>query len=103
MEEAYYEILRVIEEVTGINVRTILSSNKEENVDARHMLVYVMHKYGFTDNKISELTKLTRPCVCMIRNNFKYRLRRYFVKLYYDRVMKAIFKGKELVKNLSLN
>lgn len=91
MEEKYLEILRIVEEVTGVSAKEMLSSNCEENVDARHILVYVLGNRGFSDTKIAELTKLTRPCVCMIRNNFKYRKKRYFVNLNYQEVYRRVF------------
>lgn len=49
------------------------------------------------DWKIAEFTKLTRPCVCMIRNNFKYRKKRYFVNLHYQEVYRRIFLSKDIV------
>lgn len=98
MEEIYKEILRVVQDVTGIDVNTMLSSNKEENVDARHILVYILSLRGFSDSKISSFTKLTRPCICIIRNNFKYRAKRYFVRENYKEIYQRIFTGNEIVK-----
>lgn len=96
-EELYLEILRVVEEVTGIDAASMLTSNCEEQVDARHILVNVLSSYGFSDTRISGLTKLTRPCICIIRNNFKYRIKRYFVNLYYESVMEKL-RSNDLVK-----
>lgn len=76
----------------------ILTSNCEECVDARHILVYILGNRSFSDNKIAELTGLTRPGVCIIRNNFKYRRKRYFVNLNYERVYAKVFESKEKVK-----
>lgn len=95
--EMYLEILRIVEEVTGVSAKEILSSNCEEHVDARHILVYVLSNRGFSDTKIAELTKLTRPCICMIRNSFKYRSKRYFVNLHYQEVYAKVFASKEVV------
>lgn len=81
MIEIYDRIMGVVEEVTGISKDKILTSNCEECVDARHILVYILGNRSFSDNKIAELTGLTRPGVCIIRNNFKYRRKRYFVNL----------------------
>lgn len=81
MIEMYDRIMSVVEEVTGISKDKILTSNCEECVDARHILVYILGNRSFSDNKIAELTGLTRPGVCIIRNNFKYRRKRYFVNL----------------------
>mgnify|MGYP007077966998 CR=1 FL=1 len=79
MIEIYDRIMGVVEEVTGISKDKILTSNCEECVDARHILVYILGNRSFSDNKIAELTGLTRPGVCIIRNNFKYRRKRYFL------------------------
>lgn len=95
--DMYYEILRIVEDVTGVSAQEMLTSNCEEHVDARHILVYVLGNRGFSDTKIAELTKLSRPCVCMIRNSFKYRRKRYFVNLNYQEVYKRVFLSKEVV------
>lgn len=98
MDELYLDILRIVEEVTGVSASEMLSSNCEECVDSRHILVYVMSCRGYSDTKIAHLTKLTRPCVCMIRNNFKYRRKRYFVNLNYQEVYYRVFGCKESIK-----
>lgn len=98
MDEMYLDILRVVEEVTGVSATEFLTSNCEEHVDARHILVAILSERGYSDSKISKLINVTRPCVCMIRNNFKYRKRRYFVNTYYNNVRERVF-GKELVKD----
>lgn len=98
MDEMYLDILRIVEEVTGVSATEILTSNCEEQVDARHILVYVLGCRGYSDTQISRLTKLTRPCICMIRNNFKYRRKRYFVNLNYQTVYGRVFGSKEVVK-----
>lgn len=87
MIEMYDRIMSVVEEVTGISKDKILTSNCEECVDARHILVYILGNRSFSDNKIAELTGLTRPGVCIIRNNFKYRRKRYFVNLIFAGVI----------------
>lgn len=96
--ETYYEILSVVEDVTGISAQEILSSNCEESVDARHILVYVLSVRGFSDTRISNLIKMTRPGVCMIRNGFKHRVQRYFVNLHFREVCEKVFPDKESVK-----
>lgn len=98
MDELYLDILRTVEEVTDVSATEMLTSNCEEHVDARHILVYIMSQRGYSDTKIATLTKLSRPCVCMIRNNFKYRRKRYFVNLHHQEVYYRIFGCKESVK-----
>lgn len=94
----YCEILQIVEEVTGVGSKEMLSSNKEEHVDARHILVCILGNRGFSDTKIAEFTNLTRPCICIIRNNFRHRRKRYFVNLNYQSVYAKIF-SNEIVKN----
>lgn len=98
MDELYLDILRIVEEVTGVSAVEMLTSNCEEHVDARHILVYVLSCRGYSDTKIAQFTKLTRPCVCMIRNSFKYRRKRYFVGLNCQEVYFRVFGSKEVVK-----
>ena len=98
MDELYLDILRIVEEVTGVSASEMLSSNCEEQVDSRHILVSILSQRGYSDTKIASLTKLSRPCVCMIRNNFKYRRKRYFVNLNYQEVYYRVFGCKESVK-----
>lgn len=95
MKEKYLDILRIVEDVTGVSAKEMLTSNCEDHVDARHILVYILGNRGFSDSKIAELTGLTRPCVCMIRNNFRFRIKRYFVNLYYQEVYNKVFIVKD--------
>lgn len=89
--DGYLDILNVVEEVTGVSANEILTSRCEEHVDARHILVYALSCRGYSDNKIAQFTNLTRPCICMIRNSFKHRVKRYFVGVHYREVSKRIF------------
>lgn len=64
MDEMYLDILRIVEDVTSVSTKEMLTSNREEHVDARHILIYVLGNRGFSDTKIAELTNLSRPaCV----------------------------------------
>lgn len=49
MIEMYDRIMSVVEEVTGISKDKILTSNCEECVDARHILVYILGNRSFSD------------------------------------------------------
>lgn len=98
MDELYLDILRIVEEVTCVSATEMLTFNCEEHVDARHILVYILSCRGYSDTKIAQLTKLTRPCVCMIRNSFKYRRKRYFVNLNYQTIYDRVFGDKESVR-----
>lgn len=68
----YYEkALQTVQKVT--EVEQIFHSNKEEAVDARTILVYVLALKGISDNEIALLTGLTRQGVNKLKNNYKYR------------------------------
>lgn len=41
-EELFVEILTVVSDVTSLSVVDILTSNREECVDARHILIYTL-------------------------------------------------------------
>lgn len=58
MIEMYDRIMSVVEEVTGISKDKILTSNCEECVDARHILVYILGNRSFSDNKLRSLLVL---------------------------------------------
>lgn len=61
MIEIYDRIMGVVEEVTGISKDKILTSNCEECVDARHILVYILGNRSFSDNKIASMLFLQLP------------------------------------------
>ena len=71
LKEYYQKALQTVQRVTGIT--DIFHTNKEEAVDARTILVYVLALKGFSDNEIAQLTCLTRQGVNKLKNNYKYR------------------------------
>lgn len=56
----YYDILRIVEEVTGVTAKEMLTSNAEENVDARHILVYVLGNRGLELFQMLDFLDVTR-------------------------------------------
>lgn len=66
-ERAINKICQVTEQID------ILHSNKEEAVDARSILIYILSSKGISDTEMSRLTGLTRQGVNKLKNNFKYR------------------------------
>lgn len=90
MKKMYLAILQIVIDVTGVTYEDMFSSNHEEHVDARHILIYVLSDFGFSDAKISEFTKLSRAGVCIIRNRFNDRRLRYFVDQNYHDVVKRV-------------
>ena len=67
----YTRALLAVQQHVGIP--DIFTSNKEESVDARTILVYILSSKGISDLEIARLTGLTRQCVNKLKNNCKYR------------------------------
>lgn len=74
----YQETLGIVSDCCKVSKEKIISSKKEECVNARYILVSILGEW-YTDNEIAELTGLSRPCTNKIRNKFKSRLKRYNV------------------------
>lgn len=102
MIEMYDRIMSVVEEVTGISKDKILTSNCEECVDARHILVYILGNRSFSDNKIAELTGLTRPGVCIIRKIGELPLTRLNMIWSNNKVKLEMLKGLRTSSKMSL-
>ena len=64
---------------TEVDEDLLLSSNREDVVDARCLLVCALAKCGLKDADISELTHPTRAGVCKLRNSFSMRGNRMFL------------------------
>lgn len=55
----------------------ILHTNKEESVDARTILIYILSEKGLTDAQIASLTDLTRQGVNKLKNSVRHRRRKW--------------------------
>lgn len=75
MEEVFIRVRDIVIERTGVSFDNMVISNKEEHVDARLLLVCLLHDYGLTDTKIGEYIGMTRQGVNKLRNNFHARER----------------------------
>lgn len=67
----YGKALHVVAQVSG--VPDMFGTNREEAVDARSILVYVLSSKGVSDLEIAALTGLTRQGVNKLKNSYKYR------------------------------
>lgn len=65
----YQETLGIVSDCCKVSKEKIISSKKEECVNARYILVSILGEW-YTDNEIAELTGLSRPCTNKIRNKF---------------------------------
>lgn len=68
--ELYESAMRVVCAHTEVEREMVLSSNREDCVDARCLLIYALYRIGLTDTEIASLTGLTRPCISKLRVSF---------------------------------
>ena len=67
---------------SGVKEEDLLTSNKEDCVDARYILIGVLAEY-LTDDEISKLSGLTRSCCNKIRNGMRMRLSRFSFRCFF--------------------
>lgn len=79
---------------TEIEEKDIMSSNREECVDARYILVGVVSEW-LTDEEIAKQSGLTRACCNKIRNGMKAKMRRLSFRCLYESVRCAMKEWKE--------
>lgn len=80
-KDLYQTINSIVCRHTGIELPSLISSNKEECVDARYILVHFLSQY-LTDEDISKSTGITRQSVNYIRNHFERRTHKWTVRNY---------------------
>lgn len=62
--DLFNTVLDLVEEETEVNRGLILSGNKkEEAVDARALLVYILHEQGLYPQKIAEISGICPRCI----------------------------------------
>lgn len=81
VKELYDLVLSYVCRHTGVKNEALFSSNREEYVDARAILVNVLIGKGVSEREIASLTGLTQQCVNKLKNNFRTRLIRFSVKM----------------------
>lgn len=85
-------VLSFIEEETEVSRDLILSGNKqEEAVDARALLIYLLHEIGFYPAQIGALTGICPRCIGPYIVNFGERKSsRKMLRIYYERVKRKL-------------
>lgn len=73
MEEIFMKVREAVIGRTGVQFDDMVSSNKDEHVDARSLFVCLLHEYGLTDTRIGVYIGMTRQGVNKLRNNFHDR------------------------------
>lgn len=82
----FEKLLRLVSEVSGIPVRDILQSNETDAVDARNVVVYVLHNQGVYCRNIAKLIGRTPRAIRYMLSNFESRLNnsKYLRSVYED-------------------
>lgn len=87
-QETFNRVLSLIEEETEVSRDLILSGNKrEEVVDARSLLLYVLKDMGFYPVQIAALTGICTRCITSLIAGFNDRKEsRRMLRVYHERV-----------------
>lgn len=74
---------------TGLTVGEIFTCNREDCVDARYVLVYLLSEY-LTDTEIARLAPIGRTGANKIRNTFRYKARKFSVRCLVSEIRPAV-------------
>lgn len=90
VEMFYKKVVAAVCQAIGTDPVMLLSSNKEENVDARGIMISILTDHRYSDGTIAILTGMTRQAVNRIKNIYPDRIR----KSYYLRSILASVKDE---------
>lgn len=96
-QEIFNSVLSFIEEETEVSRDMILSANKrEEVVDARALLIYVLYDIGFYPSQIAVLTGICPRCIMPFIQNFNDRKEsRRMLRIYFEKVRKKVRESED--------
>lgn len=91
MNNREYFVLCVseVEHITELDIKDILSSNREECADARYILVYFLC-LRLTDSEISQVSGMSRQRVNYLRLHFNSNFAKWSVKSKVQTIRKHI-------------
>lgn len=91
------DVLSAVADETEIDTKLILSQDKHrENVDARHIAIFLMSKYGVYASTIAEIFGITPRNVQYIVSDFPTRLKQSTpMRKNYERIMLNVGKDFE--------
>ncbi len=91
-QETFNAVISLIEEETEIDRALILSGNKrEEVVDARALLLYILHDIGFYPAQIATLSGICPRCITPFIQSFNDRKdSRRMLGIYYEKVKRKL-------------
>lgn len=93
----FEKLLKLVSEVSGIPVRDILQSNETDAVDARNVVVYVLHSQGVYCRNIAKLINRTPRAVRYMLSNFGNRLNNSkYLRSVYEDVVKRVGNNFEI-------
>ena len=89
--EIFAKILRLVSEETEISTSDILSGSKETDVvDARYLLVYLLHERGFYPSQIALYVCKTKRSINYILSSFSDRFRAgKMLRIQYENIKKT--------------
>ncbi len=85
IEDFYQKVVNITSCVCDVDPDLMFRSNREPYVDARSLVIMRLAANGYSDNRISCLTGLTRQAVNHIRNTFPHRFNRSWMLITYDK------------------
>lgn len=85
VQELWEKAKYLVCDYTELSEEDVLTSNREECVDARYILIGVLAEY-LTDEEIAKLSGLTRSCCNKIRNGMRMRLSRFSFHCFFHSV-----------------
>lgn len=85
VKELYAQTLYLVCDYTELSEDDVLTSNREECVDARYIIVSVLGEW-LTDDEIAKLTGLTRSGCNKMRNGMQVKLTRFSFRALYESV-----------------
>ena len=96
-QETFNRVLSLIEEEAEVSRDLILSGNKQEEVvDARALLLYVLHELGFYPSQIAALSGICPRCISPFIVGFNERKSsRRMLGIYYDKVTRKLRESME--------
>lgn len=96
-QEKFNMVLSLVEEETEIDRTLILSGNKrEEVVDARALLLYLLYDMGFYPSQIAVMSGICPRCVMPFIQNFNDRKdSRRMLGIYYEKVKRKLRESED--------
>ena len=79
MEKIFDKVVNIVSDRTGVGREDLIYSKKQECVDARSILISLLHGLGFPDILTARYLGVTRQGVNKLRNTIEDRKRHSFI------------------------